>query len=47
MKKSVTFFLLLAALFLGACQPKFETGQWVSIFDGETLNGWKKSAENP
>jgi len=47
MKKSALLYLFLAALFLGACQPKFQTGEWVSIFDGETLKGWKKSAENP
>ncbi len=45
-----TFRLLqlsMAALFLAACQPENPTGEWVSIFDGETLDGWKKSAENP
>jgi hypothetical protein len=47
MKKSVMFYLFLAALFLSACQSKFQPGEWVAVFDGETLNGWKKSAENP
>jgi hypothetical protein len=37
----------LAALFLTACQPESQTGDWESIFNGETLDGWEKSVENP
>jgi hypothetical protein len=47
MKRSALLYLILVAFFLGACQEKFPYGEWISIFDGETLNGWKKTAENP
>lgn len=47
MKKSVLLFNIVFALLLGACQPEFQPGEWVTIFDGETLNGWKMSEENP
>jgi len=47
MKKSVLLYSFVFALFLGACQPEFQPGEWVTVFDGETLKGWKKSAENP
>ena len=30
-----------------SCQPEINTGEWQSIFDGETLKGWKKTTENP
>lgn len=42
-------FLLLAAIIviLSACKPQPKTGEWVTIFDGETLNGWKKTTDSP
>src|SRR6056297_2907835 len=47
MKKSALLYMILVVFIFGACQEKHPTGEWVSIFDGETLNGWKKSVENP
>lgn len=39
------FFVLAASIAL-ADSPKSETG-FVSLFDGKTLDGWKKTTENP
>ncbi len=36
----------LLMVFLLACQNPTQTGGWQSLFDGQTLDGWKKSAEN-
>lgn len=43
---SIYFFMALVPLMF-SCQPKPEMGEWQSIFDGESLDGWKKAAENP
>lgn len=43
----LVFCTLSCLLFLVSCQSEYEAGEWVSLFDGETLKGWKKSAENP
>lgn len=47
MKQISIFFLMVSFLFLFSCQTKTEMGEWQTIFDGETLNGWKKAGENP
>lgn len=47
MKTSVLFFFLLAVITLTGCQSNEPSQEWVSLFDGETLDGWKKSSENP
>ena len=39
-------FALLPMLNAGADSPAVETG-FVSLFDGESMKGWKKSEENP
>ncbi len=40
-------FLFIGAVFLFSCQTSTEPGEWQSLFDGETLDGWKKASENP
>uniref|UniRef100_UPI00356A0053 3-keto-disaccharide hydrolase n=1 Tax=Mariniphaga sediminis TaxID=1628158 RepID=UPI00356A0053 len=47
MKNSAWLYIAVIALFLTACKSQAPTDTWISIFDGETLNGWKKSTENP
>lgn len=47
MKKKSFLALLLVSLLLVSCQTRNKVGEWVSVFDGKTLNGWKKAAENP
>ena len=46
MKKIVFINLIIAAVIITACKSTPPTGEWESLFDGKTLNGWKKSAEN-
>ncbi|MEN8117497.1 MAG: family 16 glycoside hydrolase [Bacteroidota bacterium] len=46
MKISILFILILA-LFLGACNQKQVSNEWQPMFDGESLTGWKHAAENP
>lgn len=46
MKKKSLFLLSVAVLFLFSCQPKIKTGEWITIFNGENLDGWKPAAEN-
>ncbi len=46
MRKKSLLLLFAFGLFIVSCQPEMKTGEWVSLFDGETLNGWKKAAEN-
>ncbi len=41
------FFLFFGTLFLFSCQTPTAPGQWQSLFDGKTLDGWKKATENP
>jgi hypothetical protein len=47
MKKSSFLLLFLLPIFFVSCQTNAKIGEWASIFDGKTLNGWKKTAENP
>jgi len=47
MKKASYYFLIISILFLISCQPEIKSGDWQTIFDGETLDGWKKAGENP
>jgi len=37
------FLLLCAGLLCAGCQTAPKAGQWQSLFDGKTLNGWKAS----
>ncbi len=46
MRKLITFQFFVALLFLLGCQSENKTGEWQSLFDGETLDGWKKTTEN-
>lgn len=47
--KKTTFFivLLLLGTFFISCQPQLKTSEWQPIFNGENLDGWKKTGENP
>ena len=47
MKTTSFYFLIISVLFLTSCQPQIKSGDWQTIFDGETLDGWKKAGENP
>ncbi len=47
MKTSLFCYLLIATYLLTGCQSDKPSGEWETIFNGETLNGWKKSVENP
>ena len=38
--------LALAGLLAVACLPAADDGGWISMFDGQTLNGWK-AGDNP
>ena len=46
MKKNLFYLLIIVTLFFLSCQTEKKTGEWVSIFAGETLNGWKSTVEN-
>ncbi len=46
MRKLITFQFFVSLLFLFGCQSENKTGEWQTLFDGETLNGWKKTSEN-
>ncbi len=39
--------LIIFSIFFVSCQSGPKTGEWQSLFDGKSLNGWEKSAENP
>ena len=41
MKKNFLFFILLVFYFFSAAQT---SNKWISLFDGKTLNGWKRGA---
>jgi hypothetical protein len=47
MNKSVFVYIVTAVFILTACKSKNHSAEWISIFDGQTLEGWKKSVENP
>ena len=48
MKRIINYSLFVSVIFLISCQttppPSID---WQTIFDGETLDGWKKAGENP
>jgi hypothetical protein len=45
--RTSAFYILIVSLFmLNACQNKAELNVWQSMFDGKSLDGWKKAAEN-
>ena len=44
--KSIAIIFILSGL-LFSCQTSTPGYEWKSIFDGKTLDGWKKAAENP
>lgn len=46
MKKYKPVLFLALVLFLGACNQQPTVGEWQTMFDGETLDGWKKAKEN-
>ncbi|WP_167607269.1 DUF1080 domain-containing protein [Maribellus sediminis] len=47
MKKLQLAVLLAFLIGLISCNTQAPVGEWQSIFDGESLNGWQKAAENP
>jgi len=47
MKVKQSFLLFTALLILASCGQKTPVGKWQSMFDGQSLNGWTKSTENP
>ncbi|MFO8001231.1 MAG: family 16 glycoside hydrolase [Marinilabilia sp.] len=47
MRKLTILQITLAFLVFSGCASEKETGEWQDLFDGETLDGWNKSAENP
>ncbi len=46
MKTFYLFILLLPLLLFSACNNQETVGEWHNMFDGESLNGWEKAAEN-
>lgn len=47
MKAYLIYGVLALTILLSGCQAGTQSEEWQSLFDGETLNGWKKSEENP
>ena len=47
MNKLTSGFLVASVIIVISCQTKTQSNGWQTIFDGETLNGWKKAGENP
>uniref|UniRef100_UPI003216B564 DUF1080 domain-containing protein n=1 Tax=uncultured Draconibacterium sp. TaxID=1573823 RepID=UPI003216B564 len=45
MRQFVTYSML-AIFFLSSCKQQIPTGEWQSMFDGESLSGWKVAEEN-
>ncbi len=45
MKRTTLLFSILLLIF-SACKQGPPPGEWQIIFDGQTLDGWKKAAEN-
>lgn len=46
MKQIDILNLLVVTLLFMACKSQPPTGEWFSMFDGKTLNGWRCSVEN-
>lgn len=47
MRNSILCILILVTFLFSACQPKTPVGEWQTMFNGKTLEGWKTSTENP
>ncbi len=47
MKPFIFYYILLAGIILCSCQATKHSEEWIPLFDGKTLDGWKKSVENP
>ncbi|MCK3684808.1 DUF1080 domain-containing protein [Maribellus sp. YY47] len=47
MKSTRFYLLILVVLIAAACKPSVPTGEWQTMFDGKTLDGWKKASEHP
>jgi hypothetical protein len=41
MNKIVFYSCIVLSLFLAAARPHQEKNEWVSLFDGKSLDGWK------
>ncbi len=46
MKTPVFTLIAVLILFIIGCQPEMKVGEWQTIFDGESLKGWKGANEN-
>lgn len=46
MKHIINYSLIFSLIFLISCEKEPVTFDWQTIFDGETLEGWRKSGEN-
>ena len=46
MIRKLAFVLLFSVFVLTGCQVGPQQGQWQSLFDGKTLNGWQAATEN-
>ncbi len=47
MKTSAFYCFFAAILMLAGCQSNNPSEEWVDLFDGKSLDGWKISTENP
>ncbi len=47
MKRVLFLFFILSSILFTSCQTPTQSTNWQTIFDSETLNGWKKAGENP
>lgn len=47
MNRIFFYVLLFSISLLISCQTTTKTNEWKTIFDGESLDGWKKAGENP
>ena len=45
--KRLAFLITLTAAALFGARAAEKTGDWISLFDGKTLNGWKANEEAP
>ena len=41
------FLLMIAGVLLTSCGEAENQTEWISLFDGESLDGWRDNAENP
>jgi hypothetical protein len=47
MRKTILGIFIISVFLFYSCQQKNPIGEWQTIFDGESLDGWKAAKENP